>query len=111
MTIYTYSNVFSRSAGRTVVLSYGAHFFKENAGRARRFVLKDVRIEGALLTATKRYDDGATEKFEGVFIKQTEFNSPTDKGVTSYGIGALVQPVKDGEDRSKRNKLFYQRQK
>jgi hypothetical protein len=75
----------------------------------RHFVLKDAGIDGALLTATKVYDDGATEKFEGVFIKRTELNSPTDKGDTSYGIAGIV-PAKNNEDLSKLDKLYYQRQ-
>lgn len=75
----------------------------------RQFVLKDARIDGALLTATKVYNDGATETFEGVFIKRTELNSPTDSGDISYGIAALV-PARNNEDLSKRDKLFYQRQ-
>ena len=75
----------------------------------RHFVLKSAKIDHALLTATKVYNEGATEKFEGVFIKRTELNSPTDKGDTSYGIAALI-PARNNEELSKRDKLFYQRQ-
>jgi len=64
--------------------------------QARSFRLEGAKIVGALLTGTKVYDDGPTEKFEGVFINRTEFNSPTDSGVSAFGLGVVG------------NKLFYQ---
>lgn len=60
----------------------------------RSFTLKDARIEGALLTGTKVYADGGTDKFEGVFITKTTMTSPTDKGTTSYGLGVYFDPPK-----------------
>ena len=39
-----------------------------NGGQSRTFRLEGARIEGALITATKVYDNGAKEKFEGVFM-------------------------------------------
>src|SRR5688572_31638198 len=41
------------------------------------------RIEGALLSASKVYQDGTAEAFEGVFLKRTDRTSPTDAGVTT----------------------------
>jgi hypothetical protein len=55
----------------------------------RKFTLRNARIEGALLTATKVYASGATEPFEGVFINRTSFESPRDKGVTTFGLGVI----------------------
>ena len=55
----------------------------------RQFTLRNARIQGALLTATKVYANGATEPFEGVFINRTSFESPTDKGVTHFGLGVV----------------------
>jgi hypothetical protein len=55
----------------------------------RRFTLRNARIQGALLTATKVYANGATEPFEGVFINRTSFESPTDKGETRFGLGVV----------------------
>src|SRR5215475_10177551 len=73
---------------------------------ARQFVLRNARIEGALLTAEKVYADGAVEKFEGVFIKRTVLNSPTDGGVSSFGLGVVGrQTVISGLTL---DKLFYQ---
>ena len=57
--------------------------------QARRFRLEGANITGAMLTATKVYEDGATEKFEGVFINRTAFNSPTDNGVSAFGLGVV----------------------
>lgn len=55
----------------------------------RGFTLRNARIQGVLLTATKVYADGATEPFEGVFINSTSFESPTDRGVTKFGLGVI----------------------
>lgn len=74
---------------------------------SRSFKLENARIEGALLTATKVYSNGTTEKFEGVFMTRTERNSPNDAGVTRFGLGVLlVTPVE--HDGNTYDKLFYQ---
>ena len=59
----------------------------------RTFTLKNGKIEGALLTATKLYAGGYTEKLEGVFIEKTTFESPTDKGFSRFGLGTLGRPI------------------
>jgi len=59
----------------------------------RTFTLRNGKIEGALLTATKVYAGGSTEKLEGVFINRTSFESPTDKGVTTFGLGTVGRPI------------------
>ena len=41
----------------------------------------------------KVYEDGGEEKFEGVFINRTDFESPTDKGVSAFGLGVVSNPV------------------
>jgi len=58
--------------------------------KGRAFRLENARIDGALLTASKVYQDGATEKFEGVFLNRTDRNSPTDPGVTISGLGVVL---------------------
>jgi len=73
---------------------------------ARQFVLRDARIDGALLTGKKVYTDGAVEKFEGVFIKRTVLNSPTDDGVSSFGLGVVGRQIVIGG--LTLDKLFYQ---
>ena len=56
----------------------------------RAFTLENARIEGALLTASRVYQDGSREKFEGVFLNRTDRNSPTDPGVTTFGLGVVL---------------------
>ncbi|HEX8708694.1 MAG TPA: hypothetical protein VF723_10670 [Pyrinomonadaceae bacterium] len=76
---------------------------------ARSFTLRDASIEGGMLTGTKVYADGAAEKFEGVFIKRTERNSPSDGGVTTFGLGVIYDPPKVAPDYGLvLSRLFYQ---
>ncbi|MFL5599595.1 MAG: hypothetical protein ACJ78I_04290 [Gemmatimonadaceae bacterium] len=64
------------------------------AGSVKRtFSVRDGRIDGALLRATKVYGGGETEKFEGAFMNRTSFNSPTDKGHTVFGLGTVGKPI------------------
>ena len=72
----------------------------------RQFVLRDARVEGALLIGKKVYMDGAVEEFEGVFIKRTVLNSPTDGGVSSFGLGVVGRQIAIGGQTL--DKLFYQ---
>ena len=57
---------------------------------SRAFKLENARIEGGLLTASKVYQDGAAERFEGVFLNRTERNSPTATAVTTFGLGVVL---------------------
>jgi hypothetical protein len=80
-------------------------------GRAvRTFGLRNARIDGALLTATKVYANGATEPFEGVFINRTSFDSPTDKGTTTFGLGVRPSSVREVNGLYL-DKLFYERKR
>ena len=86
----------------------GSEPAKDDPQQARGFRLDDAKIAGPMLTATKVYDDGAKEKFEGVFINMTTFESPTDKGVSAFGLGVVRHLESSGvaED-----KIFYQLKK
>ena len=74
----------------------------------RGYSLRNARIDGALLTATKVYERGGTEPFEGVFINKTSFESRTDKGVTTFGLGVVQQTVllRDGVTL---DRVFYEK--
>ena len=74
---------------------------------SRTFVLENGRIEGAVLTAIKVYRDGATERFEGVFMTRTERNSPTDPGITTFGLGVVLARPREVAGNSY-DKLFYE---
>jgi hypothetical protein len=87
------------------VTANGSEPAKDDPQHPRGFRLDGAKITGAMLTATKVFDDGAREKFEGVFINMTVYESPTDKGVTAFGLGVVRHLESSGvmED-----KLFYQ---
>ena len=75
-------------------------------GGSRAFKLENAKIEGALLTASKVYQDGTTDSFEGVFLNRTERNSPTP-AVTMLGLGVVLNaPVEVNGITYQR--MFYQ---
>ncbi len=76
----------------------------------RKFTLRNGRLDRSLLTATKVYADGATSAMEAVFINSTSFDSPTDKGVTTFGIGTIGTPVPLGGGLTM-EKFFYMRKR
>ena len=77
--------------------------------KSRRFTLKDARIEDALLTGTKVYEDGTTEPFEAVFLKRTVRLGENDAGTSAYGFGVRFDPPKtDASAGFNINKLFYE---
>jgi hypothetical protein len=57
---------------------------------SRSFRLENARIAGGMLTGRKVYENGSAENFEGVFITRTERNSPTDPGVSMFGLGVVL---------------------
>lgn len=73
----------------------------------RPFTLRNGRIQGALLTATKVYADGKSERFEGAFINRTSFDSPTATGVTVFGFGTLGPEIHVAGVTV--NRFFYER--
>ena len=75
--------------------------------RSRTFTLQNAKLEGALLTATKLYQDGARERFEGVFLNRTDRNSPTDPGVRIFGLGVIPAAPFEANGNTY-DKLFYQ---
>jgi hypothetical protein len=73
---------------------------------SRSFTLRNGRISGALITATKVYANGSSEPFEGVFINKTVFESPTDPGVTAFGLGVVGKGLQFNG--LSLDKIFYQ---
>jgi hypothetical protein len=78
----------------------------DDAAVSRSFTLKNGRVSGALLTATKVYGDGSSDPLEGVFINKTVFESPTDKGVTAFGLGVVGKQFQ--MDGYTIDRLFYE---
>ena len=112
-----YGGSYEAEGGFRLRLSVGAGGGVEGEGtdgsfdgsrRARNFRLRDARVEGALLTGTKVFDDGSSEKLEGVFINKTDRVRPDDPGTTVFGLGVIYDPplVAEGYTVSR---LFYQK--
>jgi hypothetical protein len=81
-------------------------FGDDAAAVIRKFTLRNAEVDGALLTGTKVYASGNSEPFEGVFINRTSSESPTDRGVTMFGLGVLGTPVQ--MHGVTMNKFFYE---
>ena len=77
-----------------------------DSGVSRSFRLTDGQVRGALITAKKVYADGSSEALEGVFINKTVFESPTDKGVTAFGLGVIGKGFQVGGQSLTR--IFFQ---
>lgn len=80
--------------------------------RGRAFTLRDARIDGALLTATKVYANGATERLEGVFMDlvSREGTSPeTAVRTRAFGLGVLTDRPIAIDGGLHVEKLFYER--
>lgn len=61
--------------------------------RSVSFTLKNARVEGTLLTATKVYEDGSEQFFEGVFVNRISRAGSNPNAVsvsvTQFGIGFI----------------------
>lgn len=85
----------------------GAGFEPLSDNVRRTFTLQNGRIQGALLTATKVYAGGSTERLEGAFMNRTRFESPSDRGTTVFGLGTLGKSVT--VDGNTFDRFFYER--
>jgi hypothetical protein len=97
------------------VSANGAIEGKGKDSEDRDFTLTNGKVEGALLTATKVYDNGSTEKFEGVFINRTSRTGKTpedavDNG-TVFGLGVVAQLMNDNSRSFESQRFFYERQR
>ena len=84
--------------------------FEPASAGPRKFTLRGARVSGALLTGTKVYEDGSTERFEGVFLNLTVWHEPADTGETLFGLGVVFDPPKTDMG-FEMNKLFYARRR
>lgn len=80
----------------------GNGYDRVNNSNKQNFTLKDARIEGALLTATKVYENGETLKFEAVFNNRTvqtgKNSNQIENRETKYGLG-FIQTYADWTNR------------
>ena len=71
-----------------------------------RFNLENGKIEAALFTATKVYQNGTREKFEAVFLTRNDKESPKERVVSTIGLGVRFSvPVEING--STYDRLFY----
>ena len=112
----SYSGSYTADFGFTLRLTVQPDGRVEGSGRdpisgasnvARTFVLRDARVDGALLTGTIVYGDNRSRKLEGVFMNRTSRESPTDPGHTAFGLGVLTPPTQ--VDGLTIERLFYER--
>lgn len=93
--------------GHFIVLRQGAngwegeYFTTKDDKEARKAILKDVKIESALLTATIHHEDGRTLPFEGVFINRFV------NGEKSEGLG--IRHLLELSNGFVEDKAFYKR--
>src|SRR5262249_1432532 len=70
---------------------YDSMFF--DSDKRMNFTLKDARIAGALLTATKVYENGETVPFEAVFVNRTPRTGTRPDMITAsetkFGLGFI----------------------
>ena len=109
-----YSGTYEASEGLRLRLRVDANGHVDGTGSEplddggtvqRTYSLRNGAINGALLKATKVYADGTWAPLEGVFINRTRFESPTDKGETTFGLGVVGQFHIGGNDL---DRVFYE---
>ena len=106
---------FSGAALELRVSANGAVEGKGEDSEGRDFTLTNGKVEGALLTATKVYDNGGSEKFEGVFINRTSRTGKTSEDAagngTVFGLGVVGQLMKENDRFFESRRFFYERQR
>jgi hypothetical protein len=99
--------------GRTLMLEVHADGTVTGRGAedGRGFELRDGRVDGSHLTATKRFADGKTEPLEGIFINRRRIEGSTARQITSdhttFGLGVTSVDFTFGG--STFDRLFYER--
>ena len=61
-----------------------------------RFDLRGLEISGGLITGTKAYEGGRTDKFEGVLLKRSTRSNAREDFSVHYGIGMLSDASGNG---------------
>ena len=81
----------------------------EQGEQTRTFKIENAKIEGALLTATKVYQDGAKETFAAAFLSRSVRHSPAAAAVTTLGLGVILDTPVEVNGLTY-DKLFYELQ-
>jgi hypothetical protein len=77
------------------------------------FTLKDARIDGALLTATKVYDTGESLPFEAVFVNRTSRAGTRPDAIstteTKFGLGFIQKNSGSNTGEDWTNRVFLEK--
>jgi len=80
------------------------------ADEGRKFELRNGRVDGSHLTATKLFAGGSTEPLEGIFLNRRTISGKTPQDITSdktsFGLG--VTSVNVTHDGNTFDRLFYE---
>jgi hypothetical protein len=94
----------------------GSGYDTINGERRASFNLRDARIDGALLTATKVYENGETQRFEAVFVNRTVANGKNENAIdtrdTRFGLGFIQTgnwADKEGRTMNWTSRVFLER--
>ena len=99
--------------GRTLTLEVQPNGAVTGGGAEERrtFAIRDGRVDGSHLTATKQFADGTTEPLEGIFIHQRRRAGRTAEDIatdrTVFGLGVTGAEFTCGGMTV--DKLFYER--
>jgi hypothetical protein len=82
-----------------------------NGDKPANFTLKNARVDGALLTATKVYDNGTSQPLEAVFVNRNARAGSNPKAVsvdvTQFGLG-FIQTASD-QNEGWTNRVFLEK--
>ena len=83
-------------------------------GNTVKFTLQDARVQGALLTATKVYQNGETRPFEAAFVNRTVTSGSNPSAIasreTAFGLGWVDGPYSSADgQQSWSNRVFLER--
>ena len=94
-----YSGIYGdQNAGSRLTLKVASDGSAEGSGYdgdkgKLNYTLKNARVNGAMLTATKVFDNGETKKLEAVFVNRTVSSGTNADTITShetaYGLGYI----------------------
>jgi len=88
------------NGGKVEGSGYETNF--QNSSRVN-FTLRDARIEGALLLATRVYADGSVKKLEAVFVNRTVTEGANPNKInsreTKFGLGFVENLGEDSQNR------------
>ena len=94
-----------------LTLPAGGTVAGRGAENGRTFELRDGRVDGSRLNATKRFADGTTEALEGIFINRRRIEGRTAEEITSdhttFGPGVTSVDFTFGG--ATFDRLFYER--